>query len=221
VPVRAALAGLLLLLAADARAQGEQGDPCDQCREAPPPLPPVVDPPPPPPPFQLVTPAPRPRPDVLFRYELGPTYTRALERNLGGARLDIEVGADLRHVTIGGRAGAEVGGTQSGLPYERLSWGVGIDGKLGPVRLGIEPRVGVLFVNRATERNPLEDLFAPSLGLHGECIVALIGAGAPSTRSHTALDLIVRVGYDWIDVVNGRLDAANTISAKLGLGGRY
>jgi hypothetical protein len=190
-------------------------DPCDSCRE-----PPRAEAAPVAPAAPALTMA-RPRKNVLFRYELGPVYTHALSRNLGGMRFDLEVGGDLEHFTVGARFGAEVGGTQSGLPYQRISWGLGVGGRLGRVRLGVEPRFGFITIVRASDPHPFEDLIAGTVGLHGECVIALLGAGRPSTRDRGGLDFIVRAGYDYMDVRNGRVDAANTIAAKIGLGGRY
>jgi hypothetical protein len=218
--MRATALAALLLTAATAHAQQ---DPCDACRE-PPATPPVddlngpvvvLDPP------VIVAPPAKPRPNVLFRYELGGVYSHFFGRHFGGARLDFDLGVDLPHVSVGGRAGAEVGGSQSGLPYERLSWGFGVDGKLGPVRLGIEPRIGAMLITRASEPNPFENLVAFSLGIHGELVVALIGAGQPSQRSHSGLDLIVRAGYDWVDHDHGTYHALDGLVLKIGLGGRF
>jgi len=161
-------------------------------------------------------------PELALRFELGGVYTHALERNFGGARLDFEIGREGAHFAIGGRSGIEVGSTASGLSYERFSWGVGIDGRFGPVRIGLEPRVGGIIIQRASGNDALLDLLAaPTIGLHAEVIVALYGAGNHRSRDHMALDLILRGGYDRMDVTHGNFDAANTAQVKLGLGGRY
>ncbi len=165
---------------------------------------------------------------LVFTLDAGPVYTYAVQRSLGGMRIDFGFGGDfVAPFTLAGRVGLEVGGTQSGLAYQRLSWGMLIAGRIGrAVRLGVEPRIGFLQVDHHDDSaaNIGSAILGATLGLHGELTIVLLHPGihADRMRAHTAgsLDLVMRAGYDWIDV-DGRDASEHSFQAKLGLGYRY
>jgi hypothetical protein len=210
--VRIALCTATVALAARAAAQ----EPCEGC-VVPPAI--IAEAPPgnPAPPQDTA----RARRNILFRFETVAVYSRAIERDFGGVRFAIDLGYDGRAFAVGWRPGIQIGATQSGLAYQWLSWGAGIDGKLGRVRLGVEPHAGMLLVTRATNDAPLQSLAALTLGVYGECIVALIGATQPRARPYPGIDLIARGGYDHVAVTDARPGAAHSGTLQIGVGGRY
>ena len=220
-----AFALALLLCATTAHAQEE----CAECEDVPP-----APAPAPPPQTMYVAPdgqaLPTPtsppikygRHDVLVRAAIGGAYRRALDRDFGGGTFDFEIGWDGRYVSVGSRIGLESGATQSHLAYQHLTWGFGVDGKIGDrVRLGVAPYVGLLVISRATTGDGTEALLGATFSLLGECIVAILGPGQPSTRTHPGLDLIVRGGYELVDTVPRSSTLANGASVQLALGVHY
>lgn len=165
---------------------------------------------------------------LVFTLDAGPVYSYAIQRSFGGMRIDFGFGGDfVAPFTLAGRVGLEVGGTQSGLAYQRLSWGMLVAGRIGrSVRLGVEPRIGFLQVDHHddSDANIGSAILGATIGLHGEFTIALLHAGlhADRMRAHTrgSLDLVLRAGYDWIDV-DGRPASEHSFQAKLGLGYRY
>jgi hypothetical protein len=241
-----ALAGLWVMLATPARAQEQE---CAECDEVPPPQVAPTPPPPgvPPPPTMYVSPdgqvlaspldapppypspyplgdplRPKTRSDLLLRGAIGGAYRRALDRDFGGGTLDVEIGWDGRWVSVGGRFGLESGATQSHLAYQHLQWGVGVDAKFGDrVRIGIAPYVGALIISRASNGDGSEPLLGVTFSLLGECVIAILGPGQPSKRTHPGLDLVVRGGYELVDAVPRSSTLANGASIQLGLGAHY
>jgi hypothetical protein len=192
---------------------------CDACWNPPPEPPPAAPVPLPayeePPPFVR-----DPVASLLASVDVGPVYSHTLQRSFGGMRLDLQLGADLREWTVSGRFGLEAGATQSGLGYQRITWGAGLDRKLGSrVRVGAEARFGMLIIDRVSD--PSNPLIGFTAGAHAELAVVLVSPGRRPERQHPALDFIIRTGYDWLDVSNGSPDASNGFAVKIGLGGRY
>jgi hypothetical protein len=210
-----------LLIAASAHADADED--CAECRNPAPVPPPAVPPVQAERPLVYVEPPPfvhDPVATMLASVDVGPVYSRTLQRNFGGMRLDLQLGADLKDFMVSGRFGLEAGGTQSGLGYERLTWGLGVDRKLGSrVRVGGEARFGMLIIDRVSDTS--DPLIGFTAGVHAELAVALVSPGRRPQRQHPALDFVVRAGYDWIDVSNGSPDASDSFSLKIGLGGRY
>ena len=198
--MRAALVAAMLLASGVAGAQDLS---CEECVEQ--------------------QPAPPKRSSLLLQVDVGPEYTYALGRSFGGARVDLAVGREFANgLTLDGRFGFEAGGSESGLPYQRVSWGAGLGGRLAPrVRLAIGPRIGVTTIVRATNPEPLHDLVGFTFGAHGEIVVALTGPGPRAERARAGgLDLIVRVGYDgWL--MDYDENVAHTVTCKLALGGHF
>jgi hypothetical protein len=242
--VKALLFATCLLAATPATGAWAQEEACSECTEVPPPAPPPPTwPAVPPPSTMFVTPdgrviaspldAPPPltmppvrpagtRGDLLLRGAIGAAYRRALDRDFAGGTLDLELGYDGSFLSVGGRFGLESGATQSHLPYQHLQWGVGLDGKIGDrVRLGIAPYIGALVISRATSGDAGEALIGVTFSLLGECVIAILGPGQPSKRKHPGLDLIVRGGYEYVDVVPRSTTLANGASFQIALGVHY
>jgi len=160
----------------------------------------------------------------LFRATLSGAYSHGINRHLGAARLELDIGADLEApVSIAGRFGVEAGALASGFAYQRVAWGMSVAVRAGPrVRLGLGPRLGMFILsgNSRTQRQ-----IAGSVGGQVELSIALIGAGTRrerhrSGRKDGALDLVLGCAYEWIDVTQARRGAQHSVSPSVGLGWR-
>jgi hypothetical protein len=160
---------------------------------------------------------------VMLRQEVSVAASYAMGRAFTGMRGDFAAGRDFASgVTVDGRLGMELGATQSRLPYQRISWGVGIGGRVSSrVRLGVEQRTNVLFIDRATLPGPDHAMMTMSVGLHGEAIVALSGSfrRGPHQPRATSVDLVVRVGPDLLLDVGPPVIA--TLATQLGIAGQF
>ena len=167
--------------------------------------------------------APPRKSSLLLQVDVGPEYTYALGRSFGGVRIDLAIGREFANgVILDGRFGFEAGGSESGLPYQRVSWGAGLGGRVAPrVRLSVGPRLGVITIVRATDPEPLQELRGLTVGVHGELVLALTGPGPRAERARAGgLDLIARVGYDgWLMEYDDSV--AHTATCKLAVGGHF
>ena len=169
-------------------------------------------------------PAPKPTSSVLLEVDLGGAFTYALGRTFAGAGLDVAIGREFDSgFTIDGRFGLEAGGSQSGLPYQQLSWGVGFGGRISPrVRIAFEPHLGMLSIDRATFPGINDAMDTLTFGVRGEVVVALLGPGRRAERARAGgLDLIARVGWDGWVIDDAPGSVSNGVSLKLAIGGHF
>jgi hypothetical protein len=100
-------------------------------------------------------------------------------RSLLGSRvmtgdLSLSMGADTRRASIYGTFSMARGATQYGLPLSQYSFGVDVLFPIGPLRLGLGPRVGYATIDRATTSRDFELV---SLGLVGQVSVDMVNTG--------------------------------------------
>ncbi len=187
-------------------------------------LPPVIVPPPapyiPPP---IVAPLPPPVParrakrsdgdKFLFKLSLGAAYQLMLGESVGGAALEIQVGAEDDHWGGAAQLGIVTGQTLGGLTFIWLRFGPGFEFHLSPrVRMGFGLTVGALGIARAGGSfNGSDEMVSPSLGLHLDLSVDLVRG-----KRSSALFVGARLGGDILLDVTDLSPASLLLSASLG-----
>lgn len=101
---------------------------------------------------ELDAPYPR-RAHFMGRIGVGPSvYSFYGDRLLTGGP-DVTLAADTKAGSYGGNFGFSVGRTEPGLHAWRVYFGADLEWPIGPVRLGIAPRAGVLSIARLTQND--------------------------------------------------------------------
>jgi hypothetical protein len=163
------------------------------------------------PPTVTTSQPPRPANRLLLKLSLGYGYHYVLGTSLNTLAVELMLGSEGRRAAAGGRIGFEAGQTSGGANFEALSFGPGVEWKLGSrVRLGMAPSLSVHFIDDQ-QFGGTGYYFA--LGAWLDLSVDLI-----KNKRGGALYLGARAGYDWLLFSDGGSDS---FVARLWLGYRF
>jgi hypothetical protein len=183
------------------RVSGQQ-PPGDVNRTAGPEAPDAREPPPPDEPHEGAT-AQLHR--LAWSIEGGYAHHVLFDVPINSGELSLLVGANFRRFSISGFADGTFGSTVDGLRVVTATFGPVFEGHFGVLRLGAGPRLGLLYVPRATSSDALASL---SLGVMGRVTVDVLGAD-----STEGLFVVAKGAVDWV--------GAPVYAVTLGLGVRF
>jgi hypothetical protein len=144
---------------------------------------------------------------MMFKLSVGGAYQNMLEESVGGAAIDLMLGAEDLKWGGGGKAGVVVGQTRGGLTFTWFRIGGGLDFHAGPrARITMGFQAGVLAVKRAAGDRWM---VSPSLGLH-------LGVEVDLVRDRRAPFFAARVGGDVLPGVTNLSLGALLLTAGLG-----
>lgn len=119
-----------------------------------------------------------PEPDILnvsyprrahlaLRAGAGASFESLSSTMLFGAHGSLGIGADTKALSFFGTVTGGGGKTEGGLDFYEVAAGGDLEWPIGPVRLGVRPRIGYLAIARVTQSGLMEDMRAGFGGLVG------------------------------------------------------
>ncbi len=107
------------------------------------------------------------RTHFALKMAAGATFESVASTGLFGASGTFGLGADTRYLGIYGVLTGGGGRTDGGLDYYEFLFGPDLEWPVGPIRLGLRPRLGYLGIRRETNGDMMEDLRVGIGGLFG------------------------------------------------------